>query len=56
VGANTRLILRTDAAPFRVLVDGPAPATAAAAPTAAAAAAAPAVPAPAHAHGEEAPQ
>ena len=23
VGANTRLILRTDAAPFRVLVDGP---------------------------------
>lgn len=25
VGANTRLILRTDAAPFRVLVDGPGP-------------------------------
>ena len=23
VGDNTRLILRTDAAPFRVLVDGP---------------------------------
>jgi membrane protease subunit HflC len=23
VGTNTRLILRTDAAPFRVLVDGP---------------------------------
>jgi membrane protease subunit HflC len=23
VGANTRLILRTDAAPFQVLVDGP---------------------------------
>ena len=23
LGANTRLILRTDAAPFRVLVDGP---------------------------------
>ena len=27
VGANTRLILRTDAAPFRVLVEGPARAT-----------------------------
>src|SRR5450755_3503821 len=52
VGANTRLILRTDAAPFRVLVDGPA------SPSAAPASAAPAVPvpAPAHAHGEEAPQ
>ena len=24
VGANTRLILRTDAAPFRAFVDGPA--------------------------------
>jgi membrane protease subunit HflC len=23
IGPNTRLILRTDAAPFRVLVDGP---------------------------------
>ena len=23
IGSNTRLILRTDAAPFRVLVDGP---------------------------------
>jgi hypothetical protein len=41
VGANTRLILRTDAAPFRVLVDGPANASAAAAP------AAPPVPVPA---------
>jgi membrane protease subunit HflC len=30
VGANTRLILRTDAAPFRVLVDGPANSSAAA--------------------------
>jgi modulator of FtsH protease HflC len=29
VGANTRLILRTDAAPFRVLVEGPASPTAA---------------------------
>jgi membrane protease subunit HflC len=33
VGANTRLILRTDAAPFRVLVDGPPSATAPTAPT-----------------------
>ena len=24
VGPNTRLVLRSDAAPFRVLVDGPA--------------------------------
>jgi hypothetical protein len=43
VGANTRLILRTDAAPFRVLVDGP-PNAAAAAPAAPAAAPAPAQP------------
>jgi membrane protease subunit HflC len=37
VGANTRLILRTDAAPFRVLVDGPAKAGASEQPPAAAA-------------------
>ena len=59
VGANTRLILRTDAAPFRVLVDGP-PNAAAAAPAAPAAAPAPAQPpaassAAVHGH-EEAPQ
>jgi membrane protease subunit HflC len=54
VGANTRLILRTDAAPFRVLVDGPgSPAAAKAAPPAPASAHAQ-VPAPPHA--EEAPQ
>lgn len=48
VGANTRLILRTDAAPFRVLVDGPPkePATASA-PSGAPAPAAPAPSAPA---------
>jgi membrane protease subunit HflC len=34
VSGNTRLILRTDAAPFRVLVDGPPSATAAPSPTA----------------------
>jgi membrane protease subunit HflC len=56
VGANTRLILRTDAAPFRVLVEGPpkpgAPATPAAPGSAPAASAPP--PAPAHSpeHGE----
>jgi membrane protease subunit HflC len=53
VGANTRLILRTDAAPFRVLVDGP-PSAAAAAKAGTAATPAPAPPA--HAHDEEAPQ
>ncbi|HWF95721.1 MAG TPA: protease modulator HflC [Xanthobacteraceae bacterium] len=44
VGANTRLILRTDAAPFRVLVEGPAHAAASAA--GAAAPAAPSAPVP----------
>jgi membrane protease subunit HflC len=34
VSGNTRLILRTDAAPFRVLVDGPPSATAAPSPRA----------------------
>jgi membrane protease subunit HflC len=59
VNANTRLILRTDAAPFRVLVDGPPNASANAGPRVGAAP--PATPAPpppqAHAHSqEEAPQ
>ena len=44
VGANTRLILRTDAAPFRVLVEGPVHAAASAA--GAAAPATPAAPVP----------
>jgi membrane protease subunit HflC len=61
VGANTRLILRTDAAPFRVLVDGPTNATAAAAANATPPPPAPAhmpmpAPAPPHGHDEEAPQ
>jgi hypothetical protein len=58
VGANTRLILRTDAAPFRVLVDGPPTAAAAAASAGATTTAqAPApTPAPARDHNEEAPQ
>jgi membrane protease subunit HflC len=54
VGANTRLILRTDAAPFRVLVDGPTSASAAAANGAAPARVA--APTPPRGHGEEAPQ
>jgi membrane protease subunit HflC len=33
VGANTRLVLRTDAAPFHVLVEGPPTAPAPKAPT-----------------------
>jgi membrane protease subunit HflC len=61
VGANTRLILRTDAAPFRVLVDGPTNAAAAAAangtpPASAAAHAQTPAPASPHGHAEEAPQ
>jgi modulator of FtsH protease HflC len=61
VGANTRLILRTDAAPFRVLVDGPPNAAAAAAASAGATTTAQApvrapTPAPARDHNEEAPQ
>jgi len=52
VGANTRLILRTDAAPFRVLVDGPNTAGAAATATAPGPVAKPA-PAPPHPHGHE---
>jgi membrane protease subunit HflC len=62
VGANTRLILRTDAAPFRVLVEGPAnpaaaaPAAAPAAPAPATAPEAAAAPGPAHAHVEGEPQ
>jgi membrane protease subunit HflC len=52
VGANTRLILRTDAAPFRVLVDGPNTAGAAATATAPGPVATPA-PAPPHPHGHE---
>jgi membrane protease subunit HflC len=53
VGANTRLILRTDAAPFRVLVEGPAHAAASAAtPATPAAPAAPMpTPTPAPPHG-----
>jgi len=55
VGANTRLILRTDAAPFRVLVDGPN--TAGAAATAAAPVPVPTpAPAPPHGHDPEEPQ
>jgi membrane protease subunit HflC len=50
VGANTRLILRTDAAPFRVLVEGPAHAAASAATPAAPAAPVP-TPTPAPPHG-----
>ncbi len=65
VGANTRLILRTDAAPFRVLVEGPpktaapgAPAAAAPppAPTPAPAAPTPALAPPAHAPSQGEPQ
>ncbi|HEY3643505.1 MAG TPA: protease modulator HflC [Xanthobacteraceae bacterium] len=57
VGANTRLILRTDAAPFRVLVDGPNTAGAAATATAPGPVAtpAPASPRP-HGHEPEEPQ
>jgi membrane protease subunit HflC len=55
VGANTRLILRTDAAPFRVLVDGPNTAGAAATATAPVAVPTPA-PAPPHGHDPEEPQ
>jgi membrane protease subunit HflC len=46
VGANTRLILRTDAAPFRVLVDGPPSAAANAGPRVAAPQGAPPAPPP----------
>jgi membrane protease subunit HflC len=55
VGANTRLILRTDAAPFRVLVDGPAAGSGprAAQPPASQPAAPAAPPPQAHAHSQE---
>src|SRR5258708_7848431 len=56
VGANTRLILRKDAAPSRVLVAGPGNAVAAKAPPPAAASAHAQPPVPPNGHAEEAPR